>query len=113
MEEGLALMRQAIDASRASGGMVNHASEVTRLGEALLLAGRLDEAQEHAERALELARKHQERGNEALALRLLAEVLLRVRGPSASRAHELYERARRIAGELGMEPLLAACHSIT
>ena len=44
------------------------------LGEAHLRAGRLGEAHAHAERALALTRAHQERGNEAYALRLLGEI---------------------------------------
>ena len=44
------------------------------LGEAQLLAGRLEEAHALAERALALARAHQERGNQAYALRLLGDI---------------------------------------
>ena len=44
------------------------------LGEAQLLAGRLEEAQALAERALALAHAHQERGNQAYALRLLGDI---------------------------------------
>ena len=95
MEEGVLLMQQAIEASRASGGMVNHASEVTRLGEAFLLAGRLDEAHELGQRALDLARKHKERGNEALALRLLAEVAVRRSPRDESVVRDLYGQAGR------------------
>jgi len=110
-EEGEALMRQAIEASRASASMVNHASEVTRLAEALLLAGRVDEAGVLAEEALALARKHQERGNEALALRLAGAVAVR-RGPrEAAAAREHYDRAAVLADELGMEPLSDACRA--
>jgi tetratricopeptide (TPR) repeat protein len=111
MEEGESLMRQAIDASRASGGMVNHASEVTRLAEALVLAGRLDEAAALAEEALELARKHQERGNEALALRLLGELAVRRTPGDAGAARQHYDRAAQIAAELGMEPLRMSCQA--
>jgi class 3 adenylate cyclase/tetratricopeptide (TPR) repeat protein len=111
-EEGEALMRQAIEASRASGSMVNHASEVTRLAEALLLAGRVDEAGALAEEAVELARKHQERGNEALALRLAGAVAVRRGLPrEAAAAREHYGRAAALADELGMEPLSAACRA--
>jgi tetratricopeptide (TPR) repeat protein len=47
------------------------------LGEAHLLAGRLEEAHALAERALALTREHQERGHQAYALRLLGEVVVR------------------------------------
>ena len=39
-----------------------------------MLAGRLEEAHALAERALALAREHQERGHEAYALRLLGDI---------------------------------------
>ena len=107
MEEGVPLMQQAIDESVAGGGMVNHSVEVSRLGEAHLAAGRLDEAQALGERALDLARKHKERGNEALALRLLAEVAIRQR-PHAEAAQGFFGQAAGIAAELGMAPLLDA-----
>jgi hypothetical protein len=88
--------------------MVNHSVEVSRLGEAYLLAGRLDEAHPLGQRALDLARKHLERGNEALALRLLAEVAAHQQPPDTTTARDLFTQAARIAAELGMEPLLAA-----
>ena len=44
------------------------------LSEGYLLAGRLDEAMPLAQRALDVARQHKERGNEAWALRLLGEI---------------------------------------
>ena len=54
------------------------------LGEAQLLAGRLEEAHTLAERALALARAHQERGNQAYALRLLGDIAAQ-RDPPESR----------------------------
>ena len=54
------------------------------LGEAQMLAGRLEEAHALAERALALAREHQERGHEAYALRLLGDIAAR-RDPPESR----------------------------
>ena len=46
-----------------------------------MLAGHLEEAHTFAERALALARGHQERGNEAYALRLLGEIAARCEPP--------------------------------
>ncbi len=47
------------------------------LGEAQMLAGRLEEAHALAERALALTRTHQERGHQAYALRLLGDIAAR------------------------------------
>ena len=63
------------------------------LGEAQLLAGRLEEAHALAERALALAREHQERGHEAYALRLLGEIAARRDPPQVERAEAYYRQA--------------------
>ena len=81
------------------------------LGEAQLLAGRLEEAHALAEQALALARAHQERGHEAYALRLLGAIAAQ-REPPAMRAQAEahYQQALALAEELGMRPLQAHCH---
>jgi tetratricopeptide (TPR) repeat protein len=79
------------------------------LGEAHLLAGRLEEAHALAERALAFAHVHQERGNQAYALRLLGNIAAR-REPLESAAAEVhYRQALSLAEELGMRPLQAHC----
>ena len=80
------------------------------LGEAQLLAGRLEEAQALAERALALARAHQERGNQAYALRLLGDIAARRDPPEVEQAEAHYHQALALAEELGMRPLQAHCH---
>ena len=80
------------------------------LGEAHLRSGRLDEATRHAERALELARAHGERGNEAHAHRVRAEIAASCEENRAE-AIEHYGRSLTLATELGMRPLMAWCHA--
>jgi tetratricopeptide (TPR) repeat protein len=80
------------------------------LGETQLLAGRLEEAQTLAEDALALARMHQERGNQAYALRLLGDIEARREPPEVAHAAAHYQQARALAEELGMCPLVAHCH---
>jgi tetratricopeptide (TPR) repeat protein len=80
------------------------------LGEALLLAGRLEEAHALAEGALVLAREHQERGDEAYALRLLGEIAAQHEPPERERAETHDRQALELAIELGMRPLQAHCH---
>ena len=80
------------------------------LGEAQLLAGRLEEAQALAEQALALAREHQERGHEAYALRLLGDIAARHESPERDQAEAHYRQALTLADELGMRPLVAHCH---
>jgi class 3 adenylate cyclase/tetratricopeptide (TPR) repeat protein len=80
------------------------------LGEVHLLAGCLEEAYDHAERTLALARKHQERGNEAYALRLLGEIAAHRALPEVALAAAHYQQALALAQDLGMRPLAAHCH---
>jgi class 3 adenylate cyclase/tetratricopeptide (TPR) repeat protein len=80
------------------------------LGEAQLVAGRFEEAHAHAERALAIARAHQERGNEAYALKLLGEIALRRDPSECEQAEDFYRQAMALATELEMHPLLAHCH---
>jgi tetratricopeptide (TPR) repeat protein len=80
------------------------------LGEAQLLAGRLDEAHALVERVLAHARTHQECGHEAYALHLLGTIAARRDPPEAEQAVAHYQQAVALAEELGMRPLVAHCH---
>jgi tetratricopeptide (TPR) repeat protein len=75
-----------------------------------MLAGRLEEAHAIAERALALAREHQERGNQAYALRLLGNIAMHRDPPEAEPAENYCQQALALADELGMHPLQAHCH---
>jgi tetratricopeptide (TPR) repeat protein len=80
------------------------------LGEAQMLSGRLEEAHALAERALAHAREHQERGNQAYALRLLGEIAARREPPEIEQAEAYCQQALALADELAMRPLQAHCH---
>jgi class 3 adenylate cyclase/tetratricopeptide (TPR) repeat protein len=80
------------------------------LGEAQLLAGRLEEAQTLAESALVHAREHQERGHQAYALRLLGDIAVHRDPPKVEEAEVHYQQALTLAKALGMRPLVAHCH---
>ena len=80
------------------------------VSEAYLLAGRMQEAVQLAERALDLARAHKERGHEAWALRLLGEVATHQAPLEIELAEHHYRQALALAEELGMRPLQAHCH---
>ena len=80
------------------------------LGGGAAAAGRLEEAHALTERALALAREHQERGRQAYALRLLGEIAAQRDPPEAEPAEAHYRQALALAEELGMRPLQAHCH---
>jgi tetratricopeptide (TPR) repeat protein len=75
-----------------------------------MLAGRLEEAQALAERALTLSRAHQERGHQAYALHLLGDIAAHHEPPQVEQAEAHYRQALALAEELGMRPLQAHCH---
>ena len=80
------------------------------LSGAYLLDGRLEAAQARAERALALARAHQECGHQAYALCLLGDIAARRGPPEVEQAAAHYQQALALAEGLGMRPLVAHCH---
>jgi tetratricopeptide (TPR) repeat protein len=106
----LPLLEQAVAQAVSMRFMAHHALRLAWLSEAYLLAGHLDEACTQAQRALEFARAHQERGHEAYALRLLGEIHARHDPPEVEPAATHYRQALALAEMLGMRPLQAHCH---
>jgi class 3 adenylate cyclase/tetratricopeptide (TPR) repeat protein len=80
------------------------------LGEAQMLAGHLEEAHALAEQALGLTRERQQRGLQAYALRLLADIAAQREPLEHQQAEAHYQQALALAEELGMRPLVAHCH---
>jgi tetratricopeptide (TPR) repeat protein len=108
--EGLALLEEALRDDIHTGSLHGHSDHVARLSEVCLLAGRHDEAWQHARQALDLARQYRERGYEALALRQLGVVYAHAASPDVEPAETFYRQALTLAEELGMRPLQAHCH---
>jgi tetratricopeptide (TPR) repeat protein len=106
----VALLTQAMEQTTAMDMAGFQALCRLPLGEAHLLAGRLEEAHALAEQALALAHEHQERGNQAYALCLLGEIAARHDPPESGQAGDDYRQALVLANELGMCPLQAHCH---
>jgi len=109
LPEGVNLMEEAL-ADPAATGTTNHPLLLAYLGEAHLLAGRREDALEVARRALELAHRQKERGNEAWVLRLVGEITAQADPPDQESAQAHYRQALARADELGMRPLVAHCH---
>jgi tetratricopeptide (TPR) repeat protein len=108
--DAVALLTQALDQLTATEAVVFQTLCRLSLGEAHLLAGRLEEAHALAERELVLANEHQARGNEAYARRLLGEIAARREPPEHDQAGDYYRQALALAEELGMRPLVAHGH---
>jgi len=108
--DAVLLLTKGMEQTTAMELVVYQALCSLSLGEAQVLAGRLVEAHALAERTLALAREHQERGNEAYALRLLGDIAMRCDPPECDQAETYYRQALALADELGMRPLQAHCH---
>jgi tetratricopeptide (TPR) repeat protein len=110
LAEGLALLEEACKEALGTGALGAYAIYVRQLSAVDLLAGHLDEASQHADQALDLARQQQARGNEALALFQLGAVHAYASPPDVQRAEACYREALALADALGMRPLVAHCH---
>src|SRR5262249_47905538 len=91
------LLAQAIAADSRTGGLQDHAQRVAWFSEVCRLAGHGEEAWQHACQALDLARQHKERGNEALALHQLGTVYAHVDPPNVEQAEAHYQQALALA----------------
>jgi tetratricopeptide (TPR) repeat protein len=110
LAEGRALLEEAVSVTSRTGGLHDHAQRVAWFSEVCRLAERGEEAWQHARQALDLARQHKERANEALALHQLGVVRAHVDPPDVAQAEAHYQQALALAEELGMRPLQAHCH---
>jgi len=109
LAKGRTLLEEAIRESiRMGAPQIPH--WVAWLSEVCRLAGRGDEAWQHARQALDLARQGKGRGDEALALHQLGTVHAHADPPDVERAEASYRQALALADELGMRPLQAHCH---
>jgi len=104
------LLTQALEQTTAPEMIGFQALCGLSLGEAQLLAGRLEDAHALAQDALAHAREYQERSNQAYALRLLGDIAARREPPDTAQAAAHYQQALALAEELGMRPLQAHCH---
>jgi len=104
--EAVPLLERAVQQSEGMrlGGW--HSRVLSAMGHAYLLAGRPTDALATTRRALEIAREHKERGHEAWAWRLLAEIALRS-DLSIPDAEQALHRAMTLSTELEMRPLAA------
>jgi tetratricopeptide (TPR) repeat protein len=109
LAEGRALLEEAISVAIHTGGK-QRAFWVAWLSEVCRLAGRSEEAWQHARRALDLARQQKDRGDEAVALHQLGAVHAHTDPPDVAQAETHYQQALALAEELGMRPLQAHCH---
>ena len=107
--EALELLEEAVGRGAGRAGL-QQSLNTAMLSESYLRTGRMDAAVEHAERALNVARQNNERGNQAYTFRVLGEVAAYKDPPGFGEAEGHYHHALALAEELGMRPLIARCH---
>jgi tetratricopeptide (TPR) repeat protein len=106
----LALVEHEVEGQVTKGRSRLLALVITRLSEAYLRAGRLEDARQRAVQAVELASQYRQRGHQAWALWLLGESTARQAPSEVEPAADHYRQALALAEELGMRPLQAHCH---
>jgi class 3 adenylate cyclase/tetratricopeptide (TPR) repeat protein len=109
-DDGEALLREAVRRAEALGVVAYLSRWMVLLGEGLLARGDAAAARAAADRAIELALAHGERGHEAMAWRLIGDIASRGAVEDFGAAREAYEQALSIADELGLRPLAARTH---
>ena len=110
LAEGRALLEEAISEDIRTGAMRRRAYGRRGSARSVVWRDAVQEAWQHARQALDLARQHKERGDEALALHQLGVVHAHADPPDVAQAEAYYQQALALADELGMRPLQAHCH---
>jgi tetratricopeptide (TPR) repeat protein len=110
LAEGLALLEDVFKDAFQRGSLSLHLTLAWRLSAVYLLAGRLDEARQHALQALDSARQRKARGQEADTLLALGNVRADPSSPNVQEAEKAYREAMTLAEPRGMRPLVAHCH---
>ena len=108
VDEALPTLEFALKESASTGLRFTYGRQYAHVGAGYLLAGQRSEAARLAAIALTAARAQHQRGQEALALWLSAEVAADAHEPE--RAIGEYRQALALASEIGMRPLVAHCH---
>lgn len=106
---GTALLEEAVTLSESINLQVAESSSLVLLGEAHLLAGRVDDAHVAGTRALAMARRRGQRGDEASALHLLGDIATHLDPVDVEGVRQL-QAATGLAEELSLRPLVAHCH---
>jgi class 3 adenylate cyclase/tetratricopeptide (TPR) repeat protein len=108
--EAIPLLRKVADQAASMKLVSDHLLGAIPLGNVWLSTGRIEDAAQLGRQALDLARKHKQRGHQVYALRLLGDVAARRDPAEVQEAEGHYRAAMELAHEVGMRPLVAHCH---
>ena len=107
--DAVPMMEGAAAAATARRQTATYSHVLLLQAEVYLLADRLPEATETTRRALDLFRRQRERGHEARARWLSAEIAARGESSAAHDPEAAYAEASQMSEALGMRPLRARC----
>ncbi len=108
-ERAVPLLEQAVEQGASMKLRAHHALRLAWLAQAHLLLGRREPAVDHARRALDLAGQCKERGQQAYAYLVLADIAAGGEEPDVTTAEAAYREGLAVAEALGMRPLVARC----
>jgi len=109
LEEALPHLERGVEESLAAGRVAFLSLSMVWLADGYLMLGRVDDAATFAERAFDLAQQTKERGHQAWALKLRADVARRCE--QIKGATEFYHQALALSDAMAMRPLRAHCHA--
>ncbi len=107
IDDAMPVLEFALKEAAMTGLRFTYSRQHAQVGEAYLLTGQPDEAARVAAIALDAARSQKQRGQEAGALWLSAEIAGRAR--EGQQAEADYQHATTLASEIGLRPLEARC----
>ncbi|MBV8192700.1 MAG: AAA family ATPase [Alphaproteobacteria bacterium] len=108
LAEGIPMLEQAVRAITSMQHRAGSSFISLKLSEAYLLADRLSDALDYAQRSLSIARQAGQRGHEATATWLLGEIAVAGDCPEQAEGH--YRHALALGEKLGFRPMVAHCH---
>jgi tetratricopeptide (TPR) repeat protein len=103
-DDAAPILEAALAEAKATDLQFTYARQHALAGEAYWIGGDVANAERLAIRALEVARAHKQRGQEARSLHLSALIA------DDAKAEARFGEALRLASALGMLPLVAHCH---
>lgn len=106
--EGIRILEDSIRVAETKGFVARHSLRLAYVSEAYFTVHRTEDALAAVSRALALARSHEERANEAYALRVLGEI--ERRNGRLAEAESRFNDALQVSRELGMRPLELHCY---
>ncbi len=108
--EAQRMFEQGVEHISSKRPMAFFAIAMTKLSEASLLIGHVEDASERVTRALALSRDRKQPSIQAHALRLLGDIAVHRDATAIDQTKHLYQQALTLANDLGMRPLQAHCH---